>query len=259
LPEKLEAEMEVFEGAEPKLGLVYTGTWLIYGNRKTHVPFSYVAQKEGNVHGQLLKSNFICNPSVVVRKECFERVGMFDNAMPRLQEWEFYIRLSRYYDFKYVDKPLVVAYNDTPGNISSSRARERVAFEHILTKLHGDFEEDIKSMKVHYFHLGNLLIAQGEIVKGMIFCLKALWLEPSFINSFDEKWLFDSFNVGLREKHGTTKILIGMFHTILCNLLSQTLFWRRTTALTPEWQPLSVVGNTQPVANMGNAKRIKAK
>jgi glycosyltransferase involved in cell wall biosynthesis len=222
LPEKLEAQMKVFEGAEPKLGLVYTGTWLIYGDRKTYIPFSYGVQKEGNVHRELLKSNFVCNPSVVVRKECFEKVGMFDEALHRLQDWEFFIRLSRYYDFKYVNKPLVVAYNDTPGNISSNRARERVAIEHILMKLRGDFEEDKKSMKDHYFHLGILLISQGEINKGLVFCLKVLWLEPSLVNSFNVKWLFDSLNEGLRGKHETTsKALIGLSQLIIYELLPQ--------------------------------------
>jgi glycosyltransferase involved in cell wall biosynthesis len=199
LPEKLEAQMKVFEDAEPKIGLVYTGAWLIYGDKKTYVPFSWVAQKEGNVHRQLLKSNFVCNPSVVLRKECFEKVGMFEEGLPRFTDWEFFIRLSRCYDFKYLNKPLVTAYNDTPGNISSSRARARVALEHILMKHHRDFEEDKKSMQAHYFDLGNLLISQREINKGLVFCLKALLVEPSLINSYRIECLFNS----LRDKHKT--------------------------------------------------------
>ena len=80
---------------------------------------------------------------------------------------------------------------------------------------------DENSMKVHYFHLGNRLISQREIIKGLIFCLKATWLEPSFINLVNEKRLFDSFNEGLRIKHETTKTLIGLSQAIICKLVSQ--------------------------------------
>ncbi|GAH74960.1 unnamed protein product, partial [marine sediment metagenome] len=75
LPEKLEKQMKVFENAPPEVGVVYTDFLRIKGNKKIHIPFSWVTQKEGNIHKELLKGNFVTTQSVVIRKKCFKKSG----------------------------------------------------------------------------------------------------------------------------------------------------------------------------------------
>ena len=94
LPEKLEKQMKVFENTPAKVGVVYTGFWKIENNKKIYIPFSWVKQKEGNIHKELLKGNFVTTQSIVARKECFKKAGMFDEKLPRFQDWELVIRLS---------------------------------------------------------------------------------------------------------------------------------------------------------------------
>ena len=51
---------------------------------------------EGDCSDELLVRNCIGSPSrVVVRRDCFNDVGLFDESLPTKQDWDFYIRLSQ--------------------------------------------------------------------------------------------------------------------------------------------------------------------
>ncbi|MFC1928520.1 glycosyltransferase family 2 protein [Chloroflexota bacterium] len=110
LPEKLEKHINAFEKASPAVGVTYTGMWRITDNEKTYWPPACEVPKEGNIHQQLLKQCYIGNPPVVVKKECLKRVGMYDEKLPFALEWDLWLRVSKYYDFKFIDEPLVTAY-----------------------------------------------------------------------------------------------------------------------------------------------------
>ena len=71
LPEKLAKQMELLEDAPPEVGVIYTGFWKAENNGRTYVPFSWVSQKNGDIHKELLYGNFIGSPVVLIKKECF--------------------------------------------------------------------------------------------------------------------------------------------------------------------------------------------
>lgn len=175
LPQKLEKQMKAFENAPQKLGVVYTGLTKIVDDTKEYIPYSWVAQKEGDIHKELLKGNFIATPSIVVRKECFEKVGMFDRKLPRLQDYELALRLSKYYEFKFIDEPLLIS----PGiidSISTSEAARIKALEIILKKHLNDFLEDEKSLSKYYFSIGIYKCLNSKIFEGESYLKKAFEL-----------------------------------------------------------------------------------
>ena len=112
--------MALFEQVSTETGVVYTGFWRVRNNQKTYIPPDGIKQKEGYIHRELLKRNFVSTQTVVVKKECLEKSGLFDERLPRLQDWELFIRLSKLYEFKYVAEPLVIAYF-TPESISAKK------------------------------------------------------------------------------------------------------------------------------------------
>ncbi|MEO6613338.1 MAG: glycosyltransferase family 2 protein [Chitinophagaceae bacterium] len=65
---------------------------------------------QGDVLLELLKRNFITLSSVVVRRECFDKVGMFDNSpkMLGLEDWDMWLRLSGYYSVMAINEPVAV-------------------------------------------------------------------------------------------------------------------------------------------------------
>ena len=53
---------------------------------------------------QLWVANHIPMHSWLIAKECFETVGIFDENQSMLEEFEFFVRLSKNYDFHHVDR-----------------------------------------------------------------------------------------------------------------------------------------------------------
>jgi len=187
LPEKLEKQMKVFENAPAKVGVVYTGFWRIENNKKIYIPFSWVKQKEGNVHKELLKGNFIGLPTVLIKKECFRKGGMFDEKLPRFQDWELVIRLSKYYNFKCIDEPLVISYY-TSDSISANNEALIKALKLILSKHFDDFAEDKKLLSKCYFSIGHNLCLNNNFKEGRNYLIKAIKTFP-----FNIKYLLAIF------------------------------------------------------------------
>jgi len=148
--------MKIFENALPEVGVVYTGFLRIENGKENYIPSSWVIKKEGNIHDELLKGNFVTTQSIIIRKECFKKAGMFDEKLPRLQDWELVIRLSKYYNFKCIDEPLLVSYY-TSDSISANHKALIEALELILTKHYKDFVKHKKILSRHYFNLGRIL------------------------------------------------------------------------------------------------------
>ena len=106
MPSKLEKQLELIS-KKPNIGAVYTGAWFFRKSGKiigSHIPFL-----RGNIFPKILKKNRIGGCSVVlVRKECFEKVGLFDENLPADEDFDLWIRLAKCYQFDYVREPLVL-------------------------------------------------------------------------------------------------------------------------------------------------------
>ncbi len=177
LSKKLEKQMRVFNSASLEIGVVYTGFWRIENNRKIYIPASWVVQKEGKIYKELLKGNFVTTQSILVRKVCFDRVGYFDEDLPRLQDWELVIRLSKYYDFKCIDESLLTSHF-TPDSISANQDALIKAFKLILEKHYEEFKANRGLLARHQGSIGSLLCQSGELNQGRKYLLKAMKSYP---------------------------------------------------------------------------------
>lgn len=195
LPEKLDKQMQVFENVPAKVGVVYTGFWRIKGGKKTYRPSAKIIRKEGDIHNELLKGNFATTQTTVVRKECFEKAEMFDERLLRLQDWELFIRISKFYEFKCVDEPLVVSYF-TPDSISANYDALIKAHKLILEKHFEDIKKDKKTLANHHLGIGTSLCMNKEIGEGESYFAKAFKIYPD-INK-DRKLLSKHyFDIGI--------------------------------------------------------------
>ncbi len=176
-PEKLRKQMRLFAKAPVEVGVVYTGFWRIENGKKNYIPWPWIAKKDGSVHEELLKGNFVTTQSIVTRKECLEKAGMFDERLPRLQDWELVIRLSLYYDFKCIDEPLLNSFY-TPDSISANNAAHIIALKSILLKYFDDFAKHKKALSMVYFQIGNSLRLNGDFISGRYYLIKAARINP---------------------------------------------------------------------------------
>lgn len=173
---KLEKQMSLFDSASRDLGVVYTSFWVIDQGKKTLIPPLDLKKTDGEIHDMLLETNFISTPTAVVRKECFKKVGMFAN-IPRLQDWELWLRISKYFCFKHLKVPLVYAYTQAD-SITRDTDALILARKYILFKYFGEISKKTKLLSEHYFDIGATLCTKGEIREGRNYLFKALSAHP---------------------------------------------------------------------------------
>jgi len=184
LPEKLEKQIKAFKTASTEIGLVYTGFWRIEGDKRTFSPSPNITPKEGAIHDALLKGNFVGTPNTVVKKECFEKAGMFDEKLPMYQDWELWIRISKYYCFKYIDEALVISYY-TPGSLNKPGSLiEARTLKLMLEKHFEDIKRNRGLLASYYRRIGHLLCLNGQIAQGRGYLKKAVMTYPIDVKSF---------------------------------------------------------------------------
>lgn len=170
---KLEKQIEAFADAPPEVGIVYSGFYRIEADRKLYLPSDQLSLKEGNIHNELLKGNFVGTPTVLMKKECFRNQRYFNESLPALEDWELWIELSKYYTFRYIKKPLLCSYS-TPNSINLNENNMLKAHEIILLTHLDDFSKNKKNLSEHYYDIGTGLCSIGNFNNGKNYLIKSL-------------------------------------------------------------------------------------
>jgi glycosyltransferase involved in cell wall biosynthesis len=105
-PTKLAAQVEFLDN-HPQVGLVYT--WVLSidasGNSRGRI---FKNSAEGKIWDTLILHNVLeCGSTPLVRRECFDQVGMFDESLTNIEDRDMWLRIAKDYDFAVVKEPLV--------------------------------------------------------------------------------------------------------------------------------------------------------
>jgi len=93
----------------PKAGLAYAKTGAM-DQDGTRIPGMW-GQPEffpGETFKSLLYGDFTSNVTIVVRRECLDQVGLYDEAFQVNEDWELWLRVARLYRFAFVDDVLAI-------------------------------------------------------------------------------------------------------------------------------------------------------
>lgn len=159
LPDKMQKQMETFENSSEALGVVYTG--LLRAGESPANSRPTCEGVGGDFRLALLRGNVVGTPTAVVRRECFKRIGGFDERLPRLQDWELWIRIAQRYEFALVDEPLVRAHV-SPDSISTNVLWYIEAKRLILQKHHDLFKASPTVLNDHFLELIQLCARHGQ-------------------------------------------------------------------------------------------------
>lgn len=124
LPSKLAKQLEVFGRGPARLGVVYSDMRLIRADG-TETYFAAPRVLAGRLIDPATRFYQVHNlgiQSAVIRRECLEAAGRFDERLPTFEDLEMFIRLSRHCDFRCLPEPLV-NYYDTQGISQDLHAR----------------------------------------------------------------------------------------------------------------------------------------
>ena len=110
LPEKLRMQVEVLE-SNSDAGMVYTNTINVDENGRMLADSDITRRKlSGCIYPELLfiKGTSICTPSVLVRTQVLNEVGVFDETMDIAEDLDLWRRIARQYKVLQIPEPLTI-------------------------------------------------------------------------------------------------------------------------------------------------------
>jgi glycosyltransferase involved in cell wall biosynthesis len=135
LSDNLAEHMSVFERSSRKLGVVYSDMYRILkdGSVRYHASPTVVSGRLVNPTTQFYQVYMLGSQSVVIKRDCLDATGYFNEELPALEDLELFIRLSKRFDFYRIPGPLV-RYYETDG-LSNNRHATLLARK-LLVKLY---------------------------------------------------------------------------------------------------------------------------
>ncbi len=113
-PEKLEKQIKALQNADERTGFCYCEMEFhrLDGQTILYVPRRDISmvRKSGFLYPELLRRNFVGGPTLLIRRECLDEVGLFDERMAIFEDWDMVLRLTKRYDAAFVPEPLYDYY-----------------------------------------------------------------------------------------------------------------------------------------------------
>lgn len=172
-PNKLDCQLRLL-GAAPDAALAYCpfvyvdpdGAERIVGSR---------AAVGGRARKALLRENFIDTSCVLIRREPLLEAGGFDERLPRLQDWDLWLRLAERTEFVFDPEPLVRT-RFTPGGISTRSTALVEACRYLAAKYSDRLGNEERALWLNT--LGHTLMTGGAPGVGRRFLWRAFRAGP---------------------------------------------------------------------------------
>ncbi len=147
----------------------------------------------------LLGTNEVCAPSVMVRKECYEKLGGFDLRLPYTFDYEMWLRIALYYDIAYLSEPLLYyrwhsnnltnKFNTRLEGIKQGYLARKIAIEKNLGRLQ-DGDILLKKVKLNVSEISLNKAISFHKNKSYLLALKHLYFALKLYPLIVKKWLF---------------------------------------------------------------------
>jgi len=143
LPNKIEVQLKALK--ESELAFSATDAFLVdESGRRVGRLSERQRPYDGHVFSHLVRSNFICTPTVMIDRQLFWQAGGFDPRMVSAEDYHLWLRTARTYPLLYIPEPLT-EYRDHPQGRMQRRQVEVTdwtirAFEDVLASLEIDAE-----------------------------------------------------------------------------------------------------------------------
>lgn len=144
-PHKLAAQLNILEN-QPDFPVVHTNASTI--DQDGNMILKSANEKRQSHNGMIFEEFFLKNISVIltssaiIDRKCLETTGLFDDAFPVLQDYDFFLRLSWSHPVFFIKEPLV-KYRVRPYSLTRTNAMRNIHdSEKILEKTiseHPDF------------------------------------------------------------------------------------------------------------------------
>ena len=144
LPDKTARQVEMMEQLPGDVGVLYSDAFQIDENGEAlpqmfvEAHREFVVPPEGFLFDVLLEGNFIPAMTTLIRRECFNQVGTYDEDLC-FEDWDMWMRISRTFRFVYDTIPA---------------AKYRIVLSSASRAMSGAMWRSAKLLRVKYFFRG---------------------------------------------------------------------------------------------------------
>jgi glycosyltransferase involved in cell wall biosynthesis len=125
MPDKIARQVEIMESQPADVGVLYSDALLIDEHGKD-LPGMFIAAHrilpappQGHILDTLLEGNFIPGMTALIRRTCYDMVGLYDESLP-WEDWDMWLRIARRFSFVYSPAPSA-KYRIHPKSLSHNR------------------------------------------------------------------------------------------------------------------------------------------
>lgn len=149
-PDKLERQFAELHASDKSVAFVFCRDVVRDKSRKFLSPSGRFTESEiGKI---LYERNIVDTNTVLIKKECFDKAGGFDEQMPRMQDWDLFFRVVNVFGYKAIYIPDCLNNNTIQENsISRDGEKMTAAVFRFLSKYYDYYNN--KSLIQKYFHM----------------------------------------------------------------------------------------------------------
>lgn len=177
-PTKLEKAVAMLEGTGPEYGVFYSDMLRVESDGSS-ARLKSPDVEQGRLINEDTLDYEVANigiQSAVIKRESFEKVGCFDEALPRFIDLELFIRLSDHFRFVHCKETLIKYY--AMEGISTNTLALVAARLYILRKYRNRLKQPKHHLAQQYLYIARALEENGEKYGNITFTLKGLLTSP---------------------------------------------------------------------------------
>lgn len=166
-------------GRHSELGLISTSCAVF--PKGTTRPRSGTHFLKGDLFHRLFSHNFITTSAVVAKRECFEKVGTFNEGLDQAADYDMWLRIAASYPIALLNRPLC-QWREHSGNISQHHLQHRQRVLQVVeanfdpTRIsHWSFRQRRSRLLVS---LGRAYLQLGQVPEAKKYFQRAMKLTP---------------------------------------------------------------------------------
>lgn len=176
LPDKLDKQISQLRHQPATVGWAYSG-YLDVDEVTGKILSEQWREKKGNIYNDLMVENCVGSAStVVIRKECFNAVGMFDETLPCSEDYDLWIRIGKEFEIECVSEPLF-KYSIHQSKITTDSGAQARGIE-LMRQKHKETGISATYFSNAYVDLGIVHCLSGNMKRGRQLFWKSIQVAP---------------------------------------------------------------------------------
>ena len=125
LPGTIDSQLTLLE-ARPEAGMIYGRA--LYGDEQCQPKGGSYPDEcpQGDIFWQLMEWNFVPCPTVIFRRACLERVGLLDESVAGVDDWDLWVRIAELYPILSTERAVAIWRQPTPASGQFSFRADRM-------------------------------------------------------------------------------------------------------------------------------------